>query len=472
VAWALILLGTVIAGTVETGSLPEEPPGPAPGAVGISLSRAVATALERNFAMLAAGDSVAASRLRESASLAQFYPTLTPQYQRSTEDQALAFDASQKLPWTGGRLSASAAFRSNLGANLPPTRFSDMRLVLTQPLLRGFGPNAAQYELTNSRRSRQSQERAFELGRQRLAVQVAAAFYQVVQQRQLLRVAEQSLRRSQGLERASEARLEVGLVSKLDVFRAQLQASQAEESVIRSQSALDAAREQFRVLLGLAPTDATEPESVTLPETLDDAGEPVESLVARALSSRLELEETRDGVGDAKRAAALTRQTLLPQLDLNLGLTHAGFGSSLGEAFRAADRGFTFFVTTSYPLARAASLAAKATAEIEVGARTRALRQRQLEIESEVRGAARDIERIRKSVELQRKAVEVGEQQLRLATLRYQRGLASNFDVVDAEGSLIQARTALVGLLTSYQVAKVELLRVTGGLHVDREFQP
>jgi len=148
-AWALILLGTVIAGSSPAATaaqedlvLPEEPAGPRPGAVGISLSRAVATALERNFAILAASDSVAASRLRESASRSQFYPTLTPQYQRSTDDQALAFDASQRLPWTGGRVAASAALRSRLGAELPPTRFSDMRLILTQPLLRRFGPTA------------------------------------------------------------------------------------------------------------------------------------------------------------------------------------------------------------------------------------------------------------------------------------------------------------------------------------------
>ena len=59
----------------------------------------------------------------------------------------------------------------------------------------------------------------------------------------------------------------------------------------------------------------------------------------------------------------------------------------------------------------------------------------------------------------------------RLATLRYQRGLASNFDVVDAEGSLVLARSALVGLLTSYQVARIELMRVTGDLDVDTEFR-
>jgi outer membrane protein len=491
VTWALILLGIVSASTVvsEGTVLSGEPPaatrpaedeapvseaaaGPRPGAVGISLGRAVATALDRNFNILAAGDSVAAAKLRETASRSQFYPTLTPQYQRSTDDQALALDASQRLPWTGGRLSATAAYRSNLGAELPPTRFSDFRLLLTQPLLRGFGPNATSYELVNSQRARQSQERALDLARQRLVVQVAAAFYQIVQQRQLLAVAEQSLKRSEGLRRASEARLEVGLVSKLDVFRAQLQASQAEGSMVSAQAALEDGLERFRVLLGLAPTDSTEPEAVTLPDPSRDAPEPVEVLVSRALANRLELEETRDQVTDAKRAASLTRQSLLPQLDLNLGLTRGGFGTTIGESFRGADRGFTFFVTTSYPLARAAAVAAKATAEIEVSARGRALEQRRLEIESEVRGAAREMERIRKSVDLQRQAVDVAESQLRLATLRYQRGLASNFDVVDAEGSLILARTALVGLRTSYQVARIELLRVTGTLDLAREFAP
>mgnify|MGYP003693588819 CR=1 FL=1 len=59
-----------------------------------------------------------------------------------------------------------------------------------------------------------------------------------------------------------------------------------------------------------------------------------------------------------------------------------------------------------------------------------------------------------------------------LATLRYQRGLASNFDVVDAEGSLVLARSALVSLLTRYQVARIELMRVTGALDVDASSGP
>jgi outer membrane protein TolC len=60
--------------------------------------------------------------------------------------------------------------------------------------------------------------------------------------------------------------------------------------------------------------------------------------------------------------------------------------------------------------------------------------------------------------------VDIAEQQHRLATLRYQRGLASNFDVVEAEGSLVLARSALVNLLAAGRVARLELQRVTGTL--------
>jgi outer membrane protein TolC len=491
VDWALILLATVgVAPAAEGGAPPpqetaetlratpdeaavgEPTSGPRPGAVGISLAQAVAIALDRNFGILTAGDNVAAAKQRESASRSQFYPTLTPQYLRSTDEQALALDASQRLPWTGGKLSAIGAVRSNTTSEIGPSRVTDLRLLFTQPLLRGFGPTPTQFDLVNSQRARQTQERALDLGRQRLAVQVAAAFYQIVQQRQLLAVAEQSLKRSEGLRRASEARLEVGLVSKLDVFRAQLQASQAEDAMVRAQAGLEDALERFRVLLGLPPTDATEPEAVTLPDPSEDAPEPVEVLVPRALANRVELEEIRDQVTDARRTATLTRQALLPQLDLNLALTRGGLGNSFGDSFRAADRGFSFFLTTSYPLSRGTAVAAKTTAEIELQGRLRAVDQRRLEVESEVRSAVREMDRIRKSVELQGKAVEVAEQQLRLATLRYERGLASNFDVVDAEGRLIESRTALVGLRTSYQVARIELLRVTGTLDLAREFGP
>jgi outer membrane protein TolC len=218
----------------------------------VTLAQAVSIALKKNYGLLSAADSVQTSRVNYSATRAQFYPQITPRFQRADQESTFGVDAAQRLPWTGGSLTATTLFRALPGTDFGPTRSSGLQLLLNQPLLRGFGPNATYYALRNSRRSQQAQERAFELNRQRLAVDVARSFYQVIQQRQLLGVARQSFKRSESLLKASEARLQVGLVSKLDVFRAELQASQAQDAMVRSQAGLDTALEQLRVLLGLS----------------------------------------------------------------------------------------------------------------------------------------------------------------------------------------------------------------------------
>lgn len=444
---------------------------PAPQVQGatVSLANAVALALERNFGLLSAGDSLQAAGYRESASRAEFYPKLTPRYARSSDEQVVSVEAAQRLPWTGGSIAAAGTYRStDAETSLPDS--SDLRVVLTQPLLRGFGPTVTSYDLTNSRRARQAQERSYELSRQQLAIDVTAAYFQVIRQRQLLDVARQSLRRSEGLQEASEARMQVGLASRLDVLRAELQAAQARDSMVSAETALETALEQFRIALGASPHEPFEPEDVSLAALEPEDAEPVEVLVPRALANRLELRESQDEVMDAERTLKVVGQSLLPSLDVNLAFTQTGFGSGFSDSWRRTDHRTEFFFSTSYPVERTADRAAKAVAQLDVEARRRNLRQREYDVEAQVRAAARNLSRIRKSVLLQRQSVDLAEQQQRLANLRYQRGLASNFDVVDAEGNLVSARSSLVSLLAEYQVARLQLLKATGSLDVEREF--
>jgi len=443
--------------------------GPTEGAPTMSLTAAVRLALERNFGLLDSVDALNATRWVEKAAVGQFFPTLTPVFARSGGRTVFGVDFAQALPWTGGTVSATGRYTTEPTVNAPFPKTTDMRLLLSQPLLRGVGPNATFFQLTNARRAVQGQERSLALSKQRLAVEVAAAFYAVIAQRQLLDVAGQSLQRTETLLKSSEARLQVGLSSKLDVFRAELQAAQASDSMVRSRSALASALERFRELLALPPADPVEPEAAPLPEAKDDF-EPVEALVRRALDTRLELEEARDQVSDARRAASLASQNLLPQIDVNVGVVQLGYGGSFGDAWTAGDRRVEVFLSGSYPIQQSGQRSTRAVAQIEVGSRERAVRQRELDIEHQVRQALRELDQISKSVALQKKALEVAVQQRRLAVLRYQRGLGSNFDVVDAESNLVTARSALVQLLTTYAVARLDLKRTTGTLDVEMEF--
>jgi outer membrane protein TolC len=460
-------------------TLPEEVwLGPAADAAPVTLHDAVELALRQNFSILGSADALTVARLGEGSALAQFYPKLLPSYERTvggsngTETRRMSLQADQRLPWLGGTVTARGAFSTVAEPFTFGPRQGDLTLSLSQPLLRGFGPNATFFDLTSRRRLREGQERSFELARQALAEEVTEAFYEVVKQRQLLQVSRGSFGRNKDLLRASQARMEAGLASKLDVLRADLEVSFAEDSMLAAETGLQTARERFRVLLGLSPSDSLEPAAVTLSP---DRAAPVastEELIERALARRLDLLETVGKLGDARRSASLARQNLLPQLNLNVNVTRTGYGPSYRDTLRRMDQRVDVFLSTSYPLERTDDRAAKATADIVVLSSERVLRQRRLDIEAEVRSAVRNLERIIKSIELQKKGIELASQQHRLATLRYQRGIDSNFDVVVAEAKLVSARASLVSLLTGYEVARIHLLRTTGELDVAREFAP
>jgi outer membrane protein len=465
VVFALFLAaGGVFGQDVAVEAPPAVPPA-TPGAPTVDLEDAMRVALERNFSLLNSGDSVAAARWQESAAVGQFLPQVIPTFEQGQGRTGVGLDVSQRIPWTGGTLVASGRYLSQPDVDAPFPRSTDLRLILSQPLLRDAGPNATYFELTNARRLVESQGRSLELARQRLMVQVASAFYAVIAQRQLFEVADQSLQRTESLLEASDARLKVGMASKLDVFRAELQAAQAREGMIRARASLETALEQFRGILALPPDNLLEPAAVPLDQPTEEE-EPLEVLVQRALDNRLELKEARDRVHDAQRAASLARQNLLPRLDVNLGVTQLGFGSSFGDAWRVADRQVEFFLSASYPVRQSTQKANRAVSELELRSRERDVEQLQQEVEREVHQAVRELDRIRQSVVVQERAVDVAVQQRRLAELRYQRGLASNFDVVDAESNLVVARSALVSLLTSFAVARLELRRVIGTLSI------
>jgi outer membrane protein TolC len=439
----------------------------------LSLEDAVKLALVNNLNLLSTIDVVHGAQINENVAESRFNFKVTPSYARGVGDQALVdqrfgVDVSKLLPLG---TTVTANYRSDAASNqLGNFNNSILGVGITQPLLRGFGTKATEYELENSRRGVQGSERNLELSRQRLVVDVVANYYNIIRQQGLVEVAQGSLTRNRELLRASEARLEVGLASKLDVFRAELQLSQAEESLIFREEALELALDGFKFALGLGPLDRVSLEIVE-PEYQPVAVD-VDELTETALRNRIEIREEHDRIVDATRARAISKQSLLPQLDLNVRYEQRGFGDSLYSSFDFQDSAFNVFLSTSYGLDRTSERASFALSQIDVNARQRSLKLAEYNVANEVRAAARNVERVGKSIELQERNIDFAEQQMRLATLRYQRGLASNFDIIDAENNLIQARNNYVSLVTDHHVSQIQLKRVAGTLDIEKEFAP
>src|SRR5262249_16923574 len=126
---------------------------------------------------------------------------------------------------------------------------ADTTLTVSQPLLRGNSPAITRRSLTAAEIRRADADRQITLAEQQVAVEVASAYYRVVAQQAFVDVARQSLARARALRDASEAKLDAGLVSQLDVLRAQQLVSQSEIQWFDAQAAVDDARDRLTFMM-------------------------------------------------------------------------------------------------------------------------------------------------------------------------------------------------------------------------------
>ena len=439
----------------------------------LTLEGAVKLALINNLNLQTSVDSVEGSHISESLARSRFGIQVTPSYargigQEAVVDQRFGLEVSKLLPYGTtviGRYNIDQA--SNYLGNY---NNSNLSLGVTQPLLRGFGRKTTEYDLVNARRSLQSSERNLEVARQRLAVDIVSNYFNIVRHQGLVDVAEKSMERNRELLRASQARLEVGLASKLDVFRVELQLSHAGEALILRREAHELALDFLKFNMGLSPVDQVSVEIIEPeyePVTFD-----LDTLTSQAIANRVEVREERDRIHDADRSLSISRHNLLPELDLNLRYEQRGVGGSAYSGFVFPNSAFNALFSTRYPLDRSSEKASFARSQIDSNAARRSFKLLEYNIVKEVRAAARNLERTGKSILLQERNIDFAEKQLRLATLRYQRGLASNFDIIDAENNFIRARSNYVSLVADHHVAQIELKRVTGTLDLESEFAP
>ena len=214
---------------------------------------------------------------------------------------------------------------------------------------------------------------------------------------------------------------------------------------MRAETSLQNALERFRSPLGLAATEPRGAGGVDAPRGSwpPSRWSRSRSWSARAQQSRLDLARepatrwttrARTRVPGPPEPAPAARPQPRPARS-------TASGPSFGSAWQPGRPPRS--PSSCHELLSARALGARrpnrAVAELKVDVAPRTLRQRAAGDRGRgALGARASSSGWRKSIELQKKAVDIAEQQRQLATLRYQRGLASNFDVVDAEGSLVR----------------------------------
>ena len=134
-----------------------------------------------------------------------------------------------------------------------------------------------------------------------------------------------------------------------------------------------------------------------------------------------------------------------------------GFGSTFGEALQSAYPNWTFAVSIGYPIGSSTAHANLARAKLQYEQAQTQLKSLRLQIATQVRDVARQVQTNQQRVKSARASRELQEKKLEAEEKKQAAGMSTSFFVFQAQRDLAQARTQEIQAISDYNKALVDL---------------
>ncbi|MCI0534906.1 MAG: TolC family protein [Verrucomicrobiales bacterium] len=377
---------------------------------------------------------------------------------------------------TGGRLAAdfSTDFLRFMTGDPRWVTSSRLGATLTQPLLRGAGFKVALENLTQAERNLLYDLRDFALFRKEFSVQIAAAYYQVLQARDEVRnawVGLQNFRQNVERERAfvEEARIAETALGRLR--QAELSTEgQWVDAVRNYREGLD----QFKILLGL-PVDAKiVPDEQELQKlAIVHPNIALEDSVRIALETRLDLYNQRDQFEDAARRIDVAANGLKPDLTLILQGDVAGKPGLRPQALDFERGRWSAGLDLDLPLDRKAERNSYRASLIAYERTRRELELAVDQIKLDVNQGWRALDQARRNYDIAEVGVTLSRRRVEEQELRMEIGREGTtaLDLIDARRDLINALNQRTSALVRHTIARLQFWRDLGILYIKENGQ-
>ena len=401
---------------------------------------------------IAAGFAAAAhaESLADAIALAyQTNPTLQAQRatQRALDENVVQAKAGFR-PTVNGTVS-----HQDVNLSEGPDRVQDNEtIVVSQPLYTGGRATAA---LSASRADVQAGLQNVRRVEASVLLSVITSYVDVRRGLEALRISQDNVARLRRQLEESQARFDVGDVTRTDVAQAQARFAAAQASLSTAQANLGIARAGYAAVVGQSPADLTPEPSLAnlLPGTVEQAFTAAERNNPQILAAEYTEEASRARVSQA-RAARRPTVTFNGNFTQSTGAQFANNGNTLSTTFQATMPLFTGGLTSS---------------QIRVALERN--NADQLTLENTRRVVLQTITQAWNQLLGARAGLVSNEEQVRATTLAYegvkqeqQVGLRTTIDVLNAEQELRNAELALVGSRRDEYVAASSVLQAMGVL--------
>ncbi len=409
-----------------------------------------------------------------------------------TKYQDYGFTLNQQIP-TGGTLSLSlSSYRSDTTQAfqlINPRYGSTLRLDITQPLFRNFGPKMSRREIILAEKNLAAAEKQYENAVAETIYLVQEAYWNLVYAVENLKVKQYSLQLARDLLRKNQKEVEVGKLAPIELLNAEAEVASREAEIIQAEGMVARAEQVLRNIINLE----SQPDKMHLKIIpVDQPGfHPREVSLDQAIQAALELrpdvEQLRKTIEAKQFGVAVAKNQLLPSVDLQFSYWSPGISGdrllylndnpflgvivgrekgsafdSLRDALKLLYQNWYIALNFSFPLSSLTSRAGYAVAKLELEQNVARLRRLEQEVRLEVSDTVREIETNAKRVEALRVARETAEKRLAAEEKKMAVGLTTNYFVLQYQAEAANARSQELQALVSYNLSLAKLDKLTG----------
>ncbi len=399
-----------------------------------------------------------------------------PGLEQTQKDRLLAeLQEEEALAGIFPRLTGEASLtqtrnKQSIGGGPTTTTSFDQQnyaVTLTQPIYSG-GRTWIARDIAEV--SQSQADAAIRATRQDLMIEVASAYFDVLNAQEEVSLAEREVNRvKEQLERA-QARFEVGTGDVVGVREAEATRDQAQTRLIQARNRLQTSREQLRRLIR-EPL----PNLDSLPEVTLEAPQPADSeeWVDKALQSHPRLEELNKQLSANRKEAELASRDRWPELN-----AEASFTRTEGGSFFTSNQDMVIGINLTWPIYQGGSVSAQTEIERTQAAQTRLqLDDEQQQIRLDTKQAFLDWQSAMQEVRSLRAQVRSARTQLDATETGFEVGRRTSVDVLNAQQDYFGALQQLAEARHSYLLARLQLRAAAGTLDVaalreaDRQLQ-
>lgn len=375
--------------------------------------------------------------------------------------------------------------------DINPSTTGQMDLLVTQPLLQGFGFAVNNRQIRIAKNNLRVSDLAFQQQVIATVANIAGLYWDLVSFIENVKVAQQAMDTSRTLYENNRKQVEAGTLAPIAIVQAKAEIAARQQDLVIAQTnvlqqetiikdALTRGADPAITTAHIIPTDV-----IRLPET--EAVQPIQDLVSAAFASRPELAQSRINIDNSKITLQGDKSSLLPSLNLfaeatNLGqagpvntlppvgqtfrsvapIFIGGYGTYLGQIFGRDFPDYRVGVNLNIPLRNRAAQADYARDSLTLRQSEIDLQKQEKQIRVDVQNALIGLQqaRVRYQAATEQRILE--EQTLDAEQKKYALGASTVYNVILIQRDLITAHGSEVTAMDQYAHAKVSLEIATG----------